>query len=256
MATLTQSQIYTIAVLTGLPNPKVMAAVAMAESSGRTDVVNSIGCVGLWQINQPVHVKSHPTWTQDWLKNPINNAMAAKVIYQQQGLAAWEAYTNGAYGKFLNKPVSQQANTIDQVKQASWWDPLDLGGLGDVLGDTPGLDIPVLSDIGQVAEGVFGIAETGQKAAMWLAQPKNWLRIVYVTAGGFIVIAAVISIAGKTSAAQKVKSAVGSVVSGATSVAPGGGTLKGAGRALGSSVKNKVSPPKKAAAPAKKAASK
>ena len=52
MATLTYDQLVQVARAGGLPGDADMwAAVAMAESSGRTDVVNSIGCVGLWQIN-------------------------------------------------------------------------------------------------------------------------------------------------------------------------------------------------------------
>ena len=94
MPVLSYDQIVQVARAGGLPGDKDMwAAVAMAESSGRTDVVNSIGCVGLWQINQPVHIKTHPTWTVAWLQNPVNNAKAAAVIYRAQGMKAWEAYT-------------------------------------------------------------------------------------------------------------------------------------------------------------------
>jgi hypothetical protein len=212
VATLSQSQIYTIAILTGLPNPKVMAAVAMAESSGRADVVNSIGCVGLWQINQPVHVKSHPTWTKDWLKNPINNARAAKVIYQSQGLRAWEAYTNGAYAKYLSKPVTQQPGSLpsgsSQIVNASWWGDFwdgfqkgfDTGpGPEDLVdggtSNDPGLgDIPGLSQLGDVAEGIYGIAETMQKAGVWLSKGENWVRIAYVAGGALVVGMALFSL--------------------------------------------------------------
>ena len=92
MPTLSQTQIAMYARAAGLPgDPDVWAAVAMAESSGRTDIVNSIGCVGLWQINQPVHVKRHPTWTVRWLSDPMNNAKAAKAIYASHAPQPWEA---------------------------------------------------------------------------------------------------------------------------------------------------------------------
>lgn len=236
MATLTQSQVYTIALLAGLPDAKKMAAIAMAESSGRTDVVNSIGCVGLWQINQPVHVKANPQWTQEWLKNPVNNAMAAKKILASQGLKAWEVYTNGMYLKYMGKPVQKEAGSLEEVQQASWWDPLNLlpgGGDGSVL--TPGLE-----GVGDIADSVWGIAESMQKAAVWMAQPKNWLRIAYINIGGFIAIAAVISIASKTKAGAAVKRTTGNVAKGALSVAPGGGTIRGASRAASQAVKKKV----------------
>lgn len=73
-------------------------AVALAESGGRTDVVNRLGCVGLWQVYQSVHVKAHPTWTTAWLKNPRNNAQAAYVLSNGgRNWKPWETYTTGAY---------------------------------------------------------------------------------------------------------------------------------------------------------------
>lgn len=69
----------------------LMAAIAMAESSGNSDVVNSIGACGLWQI--------HPY--QPNCKTPQANAKMAVAKYRSQGLQAWEAYTNGSYKKFL-----------------------------------------------------------------------------------------------------------------------------------------------------------
>src|SRR3954447_16304819 len=100
MPTLSMDQIALHAQSAGLPNSQVAVAtaVAMAESSGNSDVVNSIGCVGLWQINQPVHVKTHPLWTREWLKNPANNARAM-VELSGHGIywRPWEAYTNGNY---------------------------------------------------------------------------------------------------------------------------------------------------------------
>lgn len=81
----------------------IMTAIALAESSGQTDVVNSIGCVGLWQINQPVHPE---LGTTDSLKNPANNAKAAGSILRSQGLTAWQTYTNGAYKQFMTQAAS------------------------------------------------------------------------------------------------------------------------------------------------------
>jgi hypothetical protein len=217
MATLTQSQIYTIAILTGLPNPRVMAAVAMAESSGRTDVVNSIGCVGLWQINQPEWVKDHPSWTQDWLKNPLNNATAAKVVYDAQGLKAWEAYTNGDYAKYLGQQVSNLGGSYQngQIVNASWWDDLKHywqgigeGATGTVEGLGGGLvDATGLSGLGQVADSIYGIAEATQKAGTWLSKGSNWVRIAYVGGGTLVVLMALYSIAANTTAGRQAKSA-------------------------------------------------
>ena len=172
MAILTQSQVYSIALAAGLPNPKLMAAIAMAESSGRTDVVNSIGAVGLWQINQPVHVKSHPTWTVAYLKNPMNNALAAKVILNSQGLRAWEAYTNGAYKRYYSSTVTQADVDID-----NFIDPYGFG-------DAEGFGSDLLSGLDAAKQGL----EVTVKTAAWIANPKNWIRIAYVTGGVLVVL--------------------------------------------------------------------
>lgn len=175
MPTLTQQQIRMYAAAAGLPDPDKMAAIAMAESSGRTDVVNSIGCVGLWQINQPVHVGSHPTWTVSWLKDPAHNAQAAKAIYDSQGYAAWESYT-GPDGTGSDGPWQRYADGSDTSG----------GGTADA-GQADFLEkIPGVSDVMQVASEVGRIAQATAKAANWISDPLNWLRIGYVAAGGVL----------------------------------------------------------------------
>lgn len=202
MPTLTQGQIAQVARAGGLPgDPDVWAAVAMAESSGRTDVVNSIGCVGLWQINQPVHVRSHPTWTVKWLQNPVNNAKAAAVIYRAQGWSAWEAYTgpdgrgsDGPWRQYYKKGVGATAAGWDPLKD--FWDDL-LGpperGPGseeweEDMGNLPGGgDLMPDLGLGDVAQGIGTIAEAVQKTAVWLGNSQNWVRIGYVAGGGLLV---------------------------------------------------------------------
>ena len=78
-------------------------AIAWAESSGRTTVVNYLGCVGLWQVYQRVHHKAHPSWTTSWLKNPTNNAKAAWVLSSHgKNWRPWTTYTGGGYKKYLS----------------------------------------------------------------------------------------------------------------------------------------------------------
>lgn len=201
---LTQSQIYAIAVAAGLPDPKLMAAIAMAESSGDTTVVNSIGCVGLWQINQPVHVKAHPSWSVKWLQNPLNNAQAAKVILKQQGLGAWEVYT-GPDGKGSDGPYQKYANAkIDTSTTADFdfWDPLDIlpEGSTDVMPDVPGMD------------AVEAVGDALQKTADVLVNPQTWLRFAYGFAGVVLIAGGLFLVVRNTptvkSASESVKSAV------------------------------------------------
>jgi hypothetical protein len=203
MPTLTQDQIATVARAGGLPgDPEVWAAIAMAESSGRTDVVNSIGCVGLWQINQPAHVGSHPTWTVKYLQNPLNNARAAAVIYRQQGFDAWEAYTgpsgHGSSGPWRNYYRGKGKAVI----QANWWDDFKKGfGEGFDFGpgpedlfdggtsNDPSLgDVADLTGLKDVATGIGSIAEAVTKTAVWLGNSQNWVRIGYVAGGGVLVL--------------------------------------------------------------------
>lgn len=163
------------------------AAVAMAESSGSTTVVNSIGCVGLWQINQPVHVKSHPTWTVRWLQDPVNNAKAAKVIHASQGWRAWEAYTGpdgvGSDGPW--KTYYKGGGKGGATQAFDPWDPLDIlpEGSTDKLGEAP-----ILGGLDDVATGIAATAEAVQKAGSWLGNSKNWVRIGYVVGGSVLVI--------------------------------------------------------------------
>lgn len=221
MATISQSQVYTIALLAGLPQPKVMAAVAMAESSGRTDVVNSIGCVGLWQINQPVWVKQYPKWTVKWLQNPLNNASAAKVIYAAQGFKAWEAYTNGAYSQYLNKAVTEDTNLKNEAKTAGW-DWYDFGDPLGVLPD-PNTKTEGWSDVGGVTQGIGDIAGFLAKAGNWISNGENWLRILYVMGG------AALFIGGATVIARPLVNQVATQVASST---PVGSSLKQISKAV------------------------
>jgi hypothetical protein len=75
----------------GVGDPKLMAAIAMAESGGNSQIVNSIGASGLWQIHPP----------EPGVLNPTTNARIAGRKLATQGLKAWEVYTNGSYRKFL-----------------------------------------------------------------------------------------------------------------------------------------------------------
>ena len=95
--TMSQQEIQRLAAAVGMPNPRLMAAIAMAESGGDVDVINSIGATGLWQVLQ----SAHPQYSEAQLTTARGNAMAAKQILSSQGLSAWEAYTNGMYQRYM-----------------------------------------------------------------------------------------------------------------------------------------------------------
>ena len=96
---------------------QIMAAIAMAESSGMARALNDDlktgdNSFGLWQINMidtpdyklgeerrgKLGIKNN-----DELYNPAVNVRAAKMIFDEQGFDAWSVYKSGAYKQFLPK---------------------------------------------------------------------------------------------------------------------------------------------------------
>lgn len=81
--------------------PEVVAtmyAIAMAESGGNPSAYNGKGLddsYGLWQIN--INPKANPDMARFDLYDIDQNARAARIIYDRQGLTAWTTYTGGAY---------------------------------------------------------------------------------------------------------------------------------------------------------------
>jgi hypothetical protein len=101
--TLTYAQILTLAQNAGFgDDAPTAAAIAMAESSGRTAIEGDValgGSIGLWQI----YTKVHTQWTPQQLTDPATNAGAAFSIYQAAGdsFIPWTTYLTGAYKQYL-----------------------------------------------------------------------------------------------------------------------------------------------------------
>lgn len=208
MARLSQQQIAMYAQAAGMPNPILMSAIAMAESSGNTRAHNPLGLdnsYGLWQINMlgdmgPARRRQFGISRNEELFDPAVNARAAAKILAGQGLKAWSTYTNGAYKRYMPKTDSQ-GNAV----QAGWWDDFwdsfkdgfDTGPGPEDLFDGGMENDPSLDDIplGDIAKGIGTIAEAVMKAAQWMAQPSNWVRVAYVLGGGVLVGAGLIIVA-------------------------------------------------------------
>ncbi len=73
-----------------------MAAIAEAESGGQTDAANPSGAEGLWQILGAIRPRD-----QAHLFDPNVNAREAVLKYQNQGLSAWQTWTQGTFQKFM-----------------------------------------------------------------------------------------------------------------------------------------------------------
>lgn len=198
MAKYSRAEIEGMAVLAGWGRHARDASwVAMAESSGDSSIINSIGATGLMQINQPVHVQAHPTWTKKWLQNPTNNLRAAKRLFDDAG-QKWDGpwldsrdkgglpTGNGGWGQHV-KGSGGGASQVDD-------DPCD------ALKGTPAYDYCTrddgdtgtpLDEATDAAEQLGRIAQAIAKGANWIADPANWVRVVYVVGGGVLTVAAV-----------------------------------------------------------------
>jgi len=108
----------------------IMVAIAGAESGydpqnkgdyGLTDrpqASDGSTSWGLWQINS-IHGamltrltgSSNPDDWEQWLFVPANNAQAALVVYQSQGLHAWSTYNSGAYLQYMDGAASTVGTT-------------------------------------------------------------------------------------------------------------------------------------------------
>jgi hypothetical protein len=96
---LTRQALLTLATQARFPDPKLAAAIALAESGGVPGAVAQSPVeysVGLWQIN----TKVHPYSVQD-MKDPRKNAAAAFQISKGgRDWRPWAAYASGQYRNF------------------------------------------------------------------------------------------------------------------------------------------------------------
>ena len=96
---LSRQAVLAIARRAGFPDPKLAAAIALAESGGVPGAFLRSSreySVGLWQINTMVH-----PYSVDAMKDPIKNAAAAfKISRGGTDWRPWAAYTKGRYRAF------------------------------------------------------------------------------------------------------------------------------------------------------------
>lgn len=149
----------------------VMAAIAMAESSGNPNATdndsNGTTDRGLWQINS--------TWGDLSSYNPLFNAEAAVEVLSQQGLSAWVTYNNGNYKQFLQGggSVSTDASVTTDAATAS--NPTT----GQSPTSTTLSPTDALKDMGAL---LHGIAQ-GLNWAFWVFQPGQGWRFLFGVGG-------------------------------------------------------------------------
>jgi len=142
----------------------VMAAIAMAESSGNPNAYNSSGASGLWQILGAVNPAD-----QSQLFNPIVNAREAVLKYQTQGLDAWVTYTNGAYKEFLQGNVPAASSLPS--------------GSSSGVSTTSATSVDPSTALNEMGELFHGAAQ-GLNWTFWLFQPGQGWRALFAFGGG------------------------------------------------------------------------
>jgi hypothetical protein len=132
VAVLTHSQLESLWILAGgsQATADTAAAIAQAESGGRTDAILNTAypklpgyhppgagalpeySVGLWQINE----LAHPSYTTASLLTPTGNANAATAIATfGASFSAWSTYQSDAYRQYLTSggTPGPQPGTVD-----------------------------------------------------------------------------------------------------------------------------------------------
>lgn len=95
----TKAKVLALATRAGFVDPKLAAAVALAESGGVPHAIGDGGTsFGLWQI----HVPAHPEYSRSELMDPEQNAHAAyRISGGGRRWDAWTTYKTGAYKRYL-----------------------------------------------------------------------------------------------------------------------------------------------------------
>lgn len=182
----------------------LMAAIAMAESGGKTDAIspkNTDGTYdyGPWQINS-----THTQFDRAKLiSDPLYNARAAVAIERSQGLSAWTTYTSGAYRSFLGtasgaiptfgrtRPGGQPAGQSSTFGSMSAQYDGYLQESTNIGSDSGGLSIPNPLDLFSGPADAIGAVVDFLKWIAWIFHPRNILRVVEFITGATIMLVGV-----------------------------------------------------------------
>jgi len=203
VAILTAAQIYDYATQAGFKGQEAInaTAIALAESSGNTSVVNGIGATGLWQIYNGVGQNglNDPTFRAN-MQDPLQNAKAAYAKFQasQQtscgGWWPWATYNEGPCHNSDPNRNNAWRGFLAQVQNAIGGGTTDTGtdGGGTTAGDT---NTSVASGAALVtaagsssAPSLFGNEALGKLVAR-LASPGFWWSVGFFVLAGLLIVA-------------------------------------------------------------------
>jgi hypothetical protein len=168
----------------------IMAAIALAESSGNPAAINPTDnngtqtSWGLWQISNGTH--NQPVAN---ILNPQVNAQQAVAKYEASGFAPWGTYASGAYTRFLPKgtvapssssPAGSASTTGSIISDIQ--DPFHLiYGIGADIGSLVTNPVGIATSVTSIAQDVAGLSKllnTMLNDALWLFKPSNWIRVI------------------------------------------------------------------------------
>lgn len=185
MPAMTSDQVLTLLRNNGVKDTDLGSwlATAKAESSLNPAVVNSIGATGLFQINQPVHVKDHPDWSIAFLQNPQNNVAAARVV--SNGWTNHRPWVSSTLGQATALPASRlEATRFLQ-------NPVQRGVESGAVAASGAID------------AATGPLRAAGSLAHALTQPGTWLRVGYGLVGVLLIAVAVQQLTGSVPVVNK-----------------------------------------------------
>ena len=118
-----------------LPDDKAVAtvvAIALAESGGRTDAINTANRNGTrdWGLFQVNDVNWKATDSSSSRLDPDVNTRKAYEVYKGQGLKAWVTYNVGAHEKYMKQATAAALETAKGGVTPPGSEPGTTGGTG------------------------------------------------------------------------------------------------------------------------------
>ena len=165
----------------------IMAAIALAESSGNPGAINPTDnngaqtSWGLWQISDGTH--NMPVAN---ILDPHVNAAQAVAKYKASGFAPWGTYKSGAYRRYLPKGYVAPSSTNPTGAQTTSLitditDPFHIiYGLGADLGKLISNPVSIATGVTSIAQDFAALSKvlnTMLNDALWLFKPSHWVRI-------------------------------------------------------------------------------
>lgn len=197
---LNAAQIFTLARNAGLSVADAITAtaVAFAESGGNPNDRYNPGpedSYGLWQINMDPSYRAERLAqlglsSPSQLFDPATNARAMAMLSSHgKNWQPWTTYTSGKYQQFLSQAQAAAGGAPASIN------PTDPLGLGPAAGQSASDLITSINAITQSLKNFSDFMANMLKAAAWIVNPVNDLRILSAIWGTLIVLGGLVLLA-------------------------------------------------------------